>query len=126
MPSPTQRWGAEREADAERALVRAGYHIVERNWRGAGAEIDRIAWDDDILCIVEVRARESDACGTPAETIGRAKQRHLVRGALAYLVSRFEPGSEPMVRFDVVSVVDRKNGPRTIEIIANAFVVEVR
>lgn len=124
MPSPTQAWGADKEADAERALVRAGYHIVERNWRGAGAEIDRIAWQDDVLCIVEIRARETDACGTPAETIGRSKQRHLIRGAMAYLAARFAPGREPMVRFDVVSIVDRRFGPRSIEIIADAFVVE--
>ncbi|MEQ9503648.1 MAG: YraN family protein [Deltaproteobacteria bacterium] len=124
MPSPSQRWGADREADAERALRRAGYRIVERNWRGAGAEIDRIAWHREVLCIVEIRARENDACGTPAETIGRSKQRHLIRGAMAYLAQRFAPGTEPVVRFDVVSIVDRRRGPTDIEIIEDAFVVE--
>lgn len=120
MPSPSQRWGAQREALAEQLLSRSGYRIVERNWRASGAEIDRIAWDEDVLAIVEVRARASDACGTPDETIDHKKQRMLIRGATAYLMT-FPAGATPMVRFDVVSIVDRPDGQRTVRLIKNAF-----
>jgi putative endonuclease len=120
MPSPTQRWGASSEEAAEAFLRRSGYRIIERNWRAHGAEIDRIAWDGDILAIIEIRARRSAYSGRPEETVRHKKQRLLVRGALAYL-RRFSPKRTPMIRFDVVSVVDPRHGPRRMWLIKNAF-----
>lgn len=120
MPSPSQTWGYAQEARAERRLTSAGYRIVERNWRGGGAEVDRIAWDEDVLCFVEVRARRRTDCGRPEETVGRSKQRHLVRAAMAYLMG-FPPGAQPMVRFDVVSVVEREHEDAEVTLIKNAF-----
>lgn len=119
MPSPTQRMGYAQEEAAEQLLSRLGYAIVERNWRGAGAEVDRIAWDDDVLCFVEVRARSTVAFGRPEETIGPAKRRHLVRAAMAYLM-RFSPREVPMVRFDVVAVVE-SDGDRELVLFKDAF-----
>lgn len=118
MPSPTQRLGAQEEARAERALCRAGYVIEHRNWRGGGGEIDRIAWDEQTLVFVEVRARRAGSHGDPAETVGRGKQRHLIRAAATYLM-RFGDRDMPTVRFDVVSVVTDR-----ITIIRDAFEVE--
>src|SRR5262245_30679215 len=105
MPSLRQKWGAIREAVAEEALEREGYRIVERNWRCIGGEIDRIAWEGDVLCFVEVRARSTDAFGSPAGTITVQKQRKLAAVATAYL-GRYGPRSKPPARFDVVSIVD--------------------
>ena len=116
VPSPTQRLGAHQEAVAERALSRAGYQIAERNWRGAGGEIDRIAWDGETLVFVEIRARTRDRGGDPAATVGPAKQRHVIRAAAAYLMAL---SPLPPVRFDVVAIV----GDR-VEIIPDAFEVE--
>lgn len=120
MPSPSQRWGYAQEALAESLLTRHGYVVVERNWRGGGAEIDRIAWQDGLLCFVEVRARRRTDCGRPEATVDRRKQRHIVRGAMAYLL-RFPPREQPMVRFDVVSVVEHEAGPPEVTLIENAF-----
>ena len=120
MPSAKQVWGNLREEMAERALLRAGYAIVARNWRGGRGEIDRIAWKSGVLCFVEVRARSTDFFGTPAETVASSKQRKLVRAAAAYLM-RYPPKLRPDIRFDIVSILDPPNGPRTIEIIPNAF-----
>lgn len=120
MPSPTQRWGAARETLAEEALAREGYVVIERNWRLALGEIDRIAWEGDVLCFIEVRARATDLFGIPAATVNRAKQRRLIRAAAAYL-ARFSPGARPMARFDVVSIVDRGRGSADITVIRNAF-----
>lgn len=119
MPSPTQRLGAAQEALAERELVRRGYRIVERNWRGGGGELDRIAWCGEVLCFVEVRARSTDAFGTPAETVGREKQRRLIRAASSYLARL---GSRAVVaRFDVVSIILRERGPPEVTVIPGAF-----
>jgi putative endonuclease len=120
VPSPSQRWGAAREALAEAALSRDGYVIVERNWRGGGGEIDRIAWDGPILCFIEVRARSSDAYGLPMETVTRAKQRRIIRAASAYL-GRFRGARHPAARFDVVSIIDRGQGKPSLTIIRGAF-----
>ena len=120
MPSPTQTFGYAQEEVAEAHLIRAGYQVVERNWRGAGAEVDRIAWDGDVLCFVEVRARRRADYGRPEETVGRAKQRHLVRAAMQYLTA-FPPSAPPMVRFDVVSVLETPDGAWEVRLFPNAF-----
>lgn len=120
MPSPTQRWGADKEALAEARLAAEGYEVIARNWRGGGGEIDRIAWDGDILCFVEVRARSTSSFGPPAATIDRRKQRLLIRAAAAYLsATRLRP--RPMARFDVVSVIDTGHSEASVLIIRNAF-----
>lgn len=108
------------EEVAERRLTAQGYHIVERNWRGGGAEVDRIAWDEEVLCFIEVRARRRTDCGRPEATVGRGKQRHLVRAAMAYLM-QFSPGALPMVRFDVVSVLEREGEGPEVTLFKNAF-----
>ena len=115
MPSPTQTFGFARERTAEEFLEETGYRIEERNWRGAGGELDLIAWEGDVLCFVEVRARSRDDYGFPEETVDRRKQRKLIRAATAYLM-KFRPKEMPMARFDVVAVLREE-----ITLIRNAF-----
>jgi putative endonuclease len=114
MPSPTQAVGAAQEMLAERALVRLGYVIAERNWRGAGGEIDRICWDREVLVFVEIRGRAHRRHGDPSETVRSRKQRLVIRTAEAYLQSL--PGPLPPARFDVVGVVGSQ-----VEIYEDAF-----
>jgi putative endonuclease len=115
VPSPSQKFGFSRERSAEAFLEESGYRIEERNFRGAGGEIDLIAWEGDILCFVEVRARSRDDFGLPDETVDRRKQRKIIRAALAYLM-KFRPRDMPMARFDVVSILRDE-----ITLIRNAF-----
>lgn len=121
MPSPTQKRGATYEAEAENMLLRLGYRVIERNWRGGGGEVDRIAWADGLLCFVEVRARVGLASGSPEETVGRTKRVRLVRAARSY-ITRFPPSALPMVRFDVVGVlIDPASGETQLRLTRNAF-----
>lgn len=121
MPSPTQTRGTDQECFAERILEPLGYRVIERNWRGGGGEVDRIAWQGSILCFVEVRSRRSDEAGLPEETVGKAKRRTLIRAAQSYL-TRFPPELPPMVRFDVVGIVLGADAqPERVVIIENAF-----
>lgn len=120
MPSPTQARGADQEARAESELSRRGYVVVERNWRGGGGEIDRIAWDGEILCFVEVRSRVGDAGGSPLESISASKRRHLVRAAQAYLM-RFPETEMPMARFDVMGITERPGQPTEVVLVTDAF-----
>lgn len=76
--------------------------VVERNYRCRQGEIDLIAWDEDMLVFVEVKARRGSGCGAPEEAVSAAKQRKLRQVASWYLARL---GYEPPCRFDVVSVV---------------------
>lgn len=117
MPSPTQNTGFGFESDAELYLVAQGYQIVARNWRGGGGEVDRIGWDGEILCFIEVRSRAKDQHGRPVETVGKKKQGRVVRAALTYLC-QMHPGRWPMIRFDVVGIVAAEG---RVELIKDAF-----
>ncbi len=97
--------GRRGEDVAQRFLQRSGIVIVERNYRmasGAG-EVDLIGWEGDTLIFVEVKARQSDACGAPDRAIGRQKEASLVRAAREYARHAEVPWKN--VRFDVVNVV---------------------
>jgi putative endonuclease len=120
MPSPTQVRGTFHEAHAEAELVRLGYRIIDRNWRGGGGEIDRIALDGDILAFVEIRSRSSAAFGSPLETVRFGKQQRVIRAAVAYLAA-LPPGKVPMARFDVVSLTEVEGGGVAVEVVRNAF-----
>jgi putative endonuclease len=89
-------------------LLAQGLVLVQRNYRWAGGprvsggEIDLILRDHDgTLVFVEVRARHSGAQGGAAASVGRAKQRHLVRAAQHYLMRL---PVLPPCRFDVVAI----------------------
>ena len=75
------------------------------------------AWDGNVLCFVEVRARRSAYQGDPALTIGWSKRRILVRAARAYLA---RTGYVGPVRFDVVSVTAHR-GRLRVAVFAGAF-----
>ncbi len=120
MPSPTQRLGAEIETIVEAHLIQMGYRMVARNWRVPRGEIDRVAWDGGLLCFIEVRGRATGAFGQPGATVDRRKQKRLVRTAMEYVV-KHHPRTVPMIRFDVVSVIDRGDKTPEIVVIQNAF-----
>jgi len=92
---------------------------VECNYRAKCGEIDIIAWDAQTLVFVEVRCKRTLSFGTPAESIGFAKQSKLIATAEHYLLER-ECRDVPC-RFDVVEVVI-KGGFLTVgDIIKDAF-----
>jgi putative endonuclease len=107
------------ERTAARALERAGYRILERNFRARAGEIDVVAEEGEVLCFVEVKGRRSVAFGAPAESVTAEKQRRLIRAARAWLAK--SRGPERTCRFDVVSVSEVLGGEPEIEIIRDAF-----
>src|SRR5262245_6416607 len=70
-PDPRNALGSAAETAAAELLVRAGFRIVARNVRIAGAEIDLVAVDGDEIVFVEVRSRSGSRQGGPLATIGR-------------------------------------------------------
>jgi putative endonuclease len=103
--SPGLATGRRGEDLAHRFLRRHGFTIVARNYRLASgdAEADLIAWEGDVLAIVEVKTRESGDYGPPERAVGPEKQRHLARVAREYVRKTDTPWEQ--VRFDVVTVI---------------------
>lgn len=103
----TRALGLRVEARVADYLAGRGLRILERNVERAGGEIDLIALDlrldDPEYVFVEVRSRSRMDRGSPLETVGIAKQRHVIRAATAWLLER-ELWETVAVRFDVVGV----------------------
>jgi putative endonuclease len=90
------------EERAAKFLARNGFKILERNYCCKGGEIDLVCDDGGTLVFVEVRARKSSRYGTPASTVRRRKQQHLVHAAEHYLATR--KIDERACRFDVIAI----------------------
>jgi len=96
-------------------LEAQGFTIVIRNFLRRVGELDVVARAGDLLVVVEVRTRASDAYGGAAASIGRAKQRRIAATAALLLQSRRDL-RQCRVRFDVIIV---RNG--AIEWLKHAF-----
>jgi len=90
-----------------------GYVIVARNWRCKRGELDVVACRDAVLVVCEVKARASNAFGTPAEAVTLAKQLKVRRATADFRASMrvssdaFAPlvNTVGSVRFDVACVL---------------------
>ncbi len=112
-PIPLGRTG---ERLAERHLKRAGYRLLARNFRAAGAEIDLVAAEGDTIVFVEVKTRLDIKAGRPEEAVDSRKQARIRRAAEIYL-SRHRAHNAP-VRFDVVAITGAE---RRVELFRDAF-----
>ncbi len=101
--------GTAGERAAERHLVRRGWSILGRNWRGAGGELDLVAARRGVVAICEVKTRTDDAA--LAEPVTAAQRLRIARAAAAFLAARPElDGHE--VRFDLLTVAAGPGGGR--------------
>ena len=90
-----------------------GYVIVARNWRCKRGELDVVACKNGVLVVCEVKARASNAFGTPAEAVTPAKQMKVRRATADFRTSMRESNDEiaslvntaRSVRFDVACVL---------------------
>jgi putative endonuclease len=110
--------GRRGERAAEKYLRRCGYRIVKRNFRAAGAEIDLVAMDGDVLVFVEVKTRRGRDAGAPEEAVDERKQKQIRRAATIFATRYREDEIE--MRFDIVAV-DASGERLEIELLRNAF-----
>ncbi len=66
---------------AAEALVRAGYEILERNWKIKAAEIDIVAKKKDVIYFAEVKFRQTSLQGDGFDYITDKKLWHMHRAA---------------------------------------------
>ena len=90
-------------------LRRAGYRIVDRNFRTRYGELDIVAADDRCLVFCEVKTRirgRPDAPG-PFDSIGRSKRGRVRAMAAQWLGERrreVDEPPQPELRFDAIGV----------------------
>ncbi|SHG25289.1 YraN family protein [Chryseobacterium sp. OV279] len=99
-------------------LQKNGYKVLTRNFRFQKAEIDIIAEKEDLIIIIEVKARSTDAFMLPQEAVTKTKIKSIVTAANHYL-EEFKRNNE--VRFDIISVLPDEKKKLTIEHITDAF-----
>lgn len=101
-----------------------GYRIVARNWRCKRGELDVVACKDGVLVVCEVKARASNAFGTPAEAVTPTKQLKVRRATTDFRTS-LRDSNDPLltlvknaqkVRFDVACVLGTQ-----LEILQDVF-----
>jgi putative endonuclease len=111
--------GRHGEELAARHLAARGARILARNVHLRHSEIDLVALEGDVLCIVEVRLRSSTAFGSAAESVDARKRRRLARAARD-LIARFPLPRFRCVRFDLVAI-DASHDPPQIDHIPDAW-----
>lgn len=99
-------------------LQKKGYKVLTRNFRFQKAEIDIIAEKEDLIIIIEVKARSTDAFMLPQEAVTKTKIKSIVSAANHYL-EEFNRNNE--VRFDIISVLPDEMKKLTIDHITDAF-----
>ncbi|MDQ3713208.1 MAG: YraN family protein [Acidobacteriota bacterium] len=123
VPS-TRRVGELGEELAAQFLIKNGYRLVVANFKvpvgrslggvSVSGEIDLIAFDEDILCFVEVKTRSSEDFAAPVAAVNLRKQRQITRTARMYRkIFRLD---RVKFRYDVVSIILNENAKPKIEI----------
>jgi putative endonuclease len=115
MPDLRKNLGDFGEQAAAAHLIRQGYELLARKWRGPararggpGGELDLVLRDGATLVFVEVRTRrQHGGQGSAEESVGPLKQARLIALAYAYLEAAAVPPDTPW-RIDVVALdIDR-------------------
>lgn len=114
MGKNKRRLGMENEQKAGKYLEKAGYEILEYNYRCRAGEIDIVARDGRYLVFCEVKYRSGFGSGHPLEAVDYRKQRVISKCALYYLTGKRL--QDVPCRFDVVSVLEDE-----ISVVRNAF-----
>jgi len=106
--------GAQGEAMAAAWYEANGYEVLARNWRCKDGEIDLIVRRARTIVFCEVKTRTTDAFGSPAEAVTRAKRERLRHLAATWLADA--PIRPSGIRFDVAAIL-----AGDLEVIEGAF-----
>ena len=110
--------GHQGERIAADYLRERGYHVLERNFRCPGGEVDLIALDGSTLVFVEVKLRRSLSRGSPFEAVTALKQGRVRKAAQVYL--SYSGRVFHRIRFDVIALV-RSKGQTDITHLQSSF-----
>ena len=106
MDAPHLLRGRKGERTAARFLLKQGFDILARRYRGRSGELDVVALEQDTLVFVEVKTRSSSEYGEPWEFVDWKKQQILRRTAEEF-IAEHDLG-QYVYRFDIVSVLEKE------------------
>jgi len=115
----SHRLGTRGEEIAARYLERAGWRVLQRNWRFHHKEIDLIARRGRTVAFVEVKTRARLLWGHPLCAISRSKRLEIESAARAWVARHAQPGDE--FRFDAVAVYRSAGGALEVEHLEDAW-----
>lgn len=107
MSDSRRALGALGERLAAEHLQRAGYRIVERNFRTRYGELDIVAAGDSCLVFCEVKTRVRGGGPSPFDAIGGIKRTRVRQMAAQWLAERrpeLDEPAQPQLRFDAIGV----------------------
>lgn len=102
-------------------LRRLGFVVTARGWRSARArgDLDLVAWENDVLCFIEVKTRTTRAVA-PAEAAVDADKKRMIR-KMAHYYLRQLPKHDVPVRFDILSIYFEAGKSADYELFRGAF-----
>lgn len=117
--SKTSELGILGEEYALNFLISEGFDIIMANFKvpigrnrvgtAVSGEIDLIAFEEDVLCFIEVKTRRSNDLSSALSAVDLRKQRQIIRIARRY--RKIFRLNDQRIRFDVVSVLIEKKLP---------------
>ena len=96
-----RKLGIEGEKIARSYLKRAGWKILENNYKTPFGEIDVIANKGETIAFIEVKTRLSDNYGLPSEAVSNERKLRYIRGANYFFTNKI---IDCTVRFDIIEV----------------------
>jgi putative endonuclease len=93
--------GKQGEELAVKWLGDNGYEILHRNWHHSHYEIDIIAFKNNKLHFVEVKARNDSRFGHPEDSVTKKKFRNLKKAADEFLF--LNPGHQ-WIQYDILAI----------------------
>jgi putative endonuclease len=119
MTAPHLLQGRKGERIACRYLLRQGFDILARRYRGHSGELDVVAFEKETLVFVEVKTRSSRDFGEPYEFVDWQKQQILRRVAEQFIADN-DLGNYAY-RFDIVAVLIPAGKDPEVQLFRNAF-----
>lgn len=99
-------------------LIQKKYKILARNFRYQRAEIDIVAEFEDLIVVVEVKARSYDTLIEPQEAVTKKKIKAIVLCSDFFMSDK---NINKEVRFDIITVLPDASGKLEINHIEDAF-----
>lgn len=99
-------------------LIRKNYKILVRNFRYQRAEVDIIAEFEDLIVVVEVKARSFNSLIEPQEAVTKKKIKAILLCSDFFMT---ENAIDKEVRFDIITVVPDESGKLQLNHIEDAF-----
>jgi len=114
--------GKKGEDMARDYLVAKGYGILDLNWRHGRKEIDIVARQGNEIVVVEVKTRTENYAEEPWKAVDNGKIKNIVEVADSWLrIHKVDLEA----RFDVISIMLKKDGSHTLEHFEGAFLPPV-